>query len=146
MDRRDFLKLAGLSGVALMSPFGGGVARATQKRYEGPYYLLIHAGGGWDPTYLCDPKGKPVNNLYTADQIGQVGAFKFAPIEYKDAKGNVYYSHEQFFTKFKDKLLVINGLDTTTGNHDTGTRVMWSGRIGEEIGRASCRERVCVPV
>ena len=130
MERRDFLKLAGMSGMALMSPFGLRHAFAA-RRYEGPYFLLVHAGGGWDPTYLCDPKGKPINNLFTSDQIGQVGNFKFAPIEYKDGNGNVYYTHEQFFTKFKDKLCVINGLDTTTGNHDTGTRAMWSGRVAE---------------
>ncbi|HEX2569946.1 MAG TPA: DUF1501 domain-containing protein [Polyangia bacterium] len=130
MNRRDFLRWAGLAGVALMSPLGRGSARAA-PRYDGPYFLLVHASGGWDPTYLCDPKGGAINRLYAEGQYGTAGNLKYAPIDYKDAQGNVIYSNQQFFTKYQDRLLVINGVDTATANHDTGTRVMWSGRVSE---------------
>lgn len=134
MDRRSFVKLAALSGVAVLSPtllqrsaYGAG------RRYEGPYFILVHAGGGWDPTYLVDPKGSDgpvnINKAFTKAQIAPVGAFKTPPstIDY-GASGMKPFD---FVTKYQSKLLVINGIDTTTGNHDTGTRVVWSGQVAE---------------
>ena len=134
MDRRSFVKLAALSGVAVLSPtllqrsaYGAG------RRYEGPYFILVHAGGGWDPTYLVDPKGSDgpvnINKAFTKGQIAPVGAFKTPPstIDY-GASGMKPFD---FVTKYQSKLLVINGIDTTTGNHDTGTRVVWSGQVAE---------------
>ena len=32
--------------------------------YEGPYYVVFNASGGWDTTYLMDPKGvNEINRL-----------------------------------------------------------------------------------
>src|SRR5439155_12910087 len=87
MDRRSFLKLSAASGVVLMTPFGPRAAFAAPRRYDGPYWLLIHAAGGWDPTYVCDPKGNPINRLFKRHQIGTAGHLKFAPVEYKDGCG-----------------------------------------------------------
>ncbi len=39
------------------------------------------------------------------------------------------YSNRQFFEKFHDRLLVLNGIDMQTNNHDTGTRYTWSGHL-----------------
>lgn len=130
MNRRDFLRWAALTGVAVMSPLGRRSARAATS-YDGPYFLLVHASGGWDPTYLCDPKGGAINRLYAEGQYGTAGNLKYAPVDYRDGQGNVVFSNQQFFTKYQDRLLVINGVDTATANHDTGTRVMWSGRVSE---------------
>lgn len=134
MDRRSFLKLAALSGVTVMSPtLMQRAAYGAGRRYEGPYFILIHAGGGWDPTYLCDPKGSDgpvnINKAFTRGQIASVGAFKTPPntIDY-GANGMKPFD---FFTKYQSRVLVINGIDTTTGNHDTGTRVVWSGQVAE---------------
>ena len=43
-----------------MIPFANTTrARAESKApYEGPLFILINAQGGWDPTSLCDPKGR----------------------------------------------------------------------------------------
>ncbi|MBL8973822.1 MAG: twin-arginine translocation signal domain-containing protein, partial [Myxococcales bacterium] len=52
MDRRNFLKVAAMTGLAVAAPRS---ARALTP-YAGPFYVMISARGGWDPTYLCDPK------------------------------------------------------------------------------------------
>lgn len=138
MNRRRFLQTAAASGAALFLPIlrpgpaGEQSARAdTPKKYEGPYFLIIHAGGGWDPTMVCDPKGDPINKQFPKGQFGAASGIKYAPLDYKDDGGKVVYSNQQFFDKWASKLLVVNGIDTTTGNHDTGTRAMWSGKVSD---------------
>src|SRR5947209_10440616 len=83
--RRDFLKLCGLVGLGLA--WAGGAAsllRAAETKeeppYDGPYYVVFNASGGWDTTYLMDPKGVGgINRLYQEGDILTQGAHKFAP-------------------------------------------------------------------
>lgn len=101
---------------------------------------MVNAGGGWDPTIHCDPKGgikgdrTTVNQSFTKDQRIQTGAFLHAPTTLMaDAGGTPMkvYSCADFFGKHKDRVMVVNGVDTTTNNHDVGSRTTWSGQTGE---------------
>ncbi|MDP7040415.1 MAG: DUF1501 domain-containing protein [Myxococcota bacterium] len=123
MDRREFLKLSAAMGISLTSPIGGRSAHA-QSAFNGRFLVTIQAEGGWDPTMLCDPKGRqgpsdpnPINNLFNEAEIEQVGNIRYAPI------GN----NQSFFQKFYDRLYVLNGIQTGTNNHDTGQMLAWSG-------------------
>ncbi|MCB9524740.1 MAG: DUF1501 domain-containing protein [Myxococcales bacterium] len=123
MDRRDFLRLAGAAGLSVMLP-GRGFAQEAPIDH---FFVFVHAGGGWDPTMLCDPKGMrneededPVNHFLT-DDIGTAGNLRYAPIG----------DHRAFFDKHYQRTLVINGVDSQTNNHDSGTRHMWSGKLAE---------------
>ena len=73
MQRRKFLKYLSTSGLGLTLPiYGNGSMAAEPQRF----WVLINAGGGWDPTYFIDPKGDrprldgrgPVNN-YSVNAI-----------------------------------------------------------------------------
>src|SRR5690242_18566290 len=88
MDRRRFLKIAGLAGLAVMAPVGLREGDAAPSKYTGPFWIMLNAGGGWDPTMLCDPKGgiegdrSTVNQAYTAKDIPPpAGALSYAPID-----------------------------------------------------------------
>lgn len=126
MDRRTFLKWTAAAGMAVtVSPRLSGTARAQDAGHTGPFWLFVHASGGWDPTLLCDPKGResedtidPVN-LYFTDEIEEVGPFRVAPVD----------GHRAFFERFRDDLLVVNGVDTQTNSHETGTRHTWAGSM-----------------
>ena len=125
IDRRDFLKVAAVSGLALCSPLPSRLASA--EPYSGTFYVTVNASGGWDPTSLCDPKGRrneeeedPMN-MYFTDDIGSVGAFRHAPVE----------GYAEFFQKYRDELMIINGIDTETNGHDSGSRHIWSGHLQE---------------
>jgi uncharacterized protein (DUF1501 family) len=133
MDRRKFLQAAALAGMAVMVPKGKTPkANAAVGGYKGPYFLLVHAGGGWDPTMLCDPKGGMINRQFEKGNYGSVAGIKYAPLEYRNSATEApYYSNDEFFQKWGSRILCINGVDTTTGNHDTGERVMWSGQVAE---------------
>ncbi len=128
--RRDFLKLCGLAGLKLALPVCTRAARAAEKpdaAYPGPYYVVFNASGGWDTTYLMDPKGVDgINRLYKAGDILTQGAHKYAPTK-KHAKGGM--SNEEFYTEFGKELLSFNGLDYSVNNHSPGARYMATGKL-----------------
>jgi hypothetical protein len=132
MNRREFFKLASLAGLTLIpassaATKGIGSRPATPRAYEGAFWIFVNASGGWDPTMLCDPKGRasedspdPVNT-YPTNEILTAGNISYAPIGYND----------EFFQAYYQDLLVINGIDMQTNGHDSGTRHCWSGRLIE---------------
>jgi uncharacterized protein (DUF1501 family) len=135
MDRRRFMALGALTGLTAgvtvgvrkllyaQQPGGG----SALEPYTGRFYIMINAGGGWDPTMVCDPKGGTINRGFTTDQIRTAGAISYAPVTYTTRAGA--YSNQQFFDKFSSRLLVLNGVDMSTNNHDTGQRFTWSGHL-----------------
>lgn len=103
------------------------------------FWVMVNAGGGWDPTSFIDPKGDssrsdgrgPVNNfpnsvIRRAGNITYAGGYaELAEEPEADSPGHL----ENFFQKHYSRLLVINGIDTQTNNHDAGSRFIWSGKI-----------------
>ena len=128
--RRDFLKLCSLAGLGFACPGGVTSLFAETKEeppYDGPYYIVFNASGGWDTTYLMDPKGVgDINRLYKEGDILTKGAHKFAPTG-KHRQGGM--SHEEFYADFGNELLVLNGLDYSVNNHAPGARYMASGKL-----------------
>src|SRR5438132_5478639 len=128
--RRDFLKYCGLAGLGLAVPFRPAAARAAEKKdepYDGPYYVVFNASGGWDTTYLMDPKGiNEINRLYKEGDILTKGAHKFAPTS-KQIKAGM--SNEDFYNEFGGELLTLNGLDYSVNNHAPGARYMATGKL-----------------
>ena len=142
MDRRQFLSLASLAGLAVASTdaFGrpgtlGNGKTPISEAYKGPLYIMVNAGGGWDPTSLCDPKGAAsmedpdaMNRSYLTKDIGVTpSGIRYAPLGSMD---NPNYFRD-FFEKHDKQLLVLNGVDMATNGHDTGNRHTWSGRLAE---------------
>ena len=69
MDRRDFLKLAAVSGLSV-----GGLTlmpgdQALANTYSGTFYVFVKASGGWDTTMLCDPRTSVVNKWNQSHDI-----------------------------------------------------------------------------
>ncbi len=86
-----------------------------ESPYEGPFYIVFNASGGWDTTYLMDPKGiNEMNRLYKEGDILTKGAHKFAPTA-KHKSGGL--SNEDFYSEFGSELLTLNGLDYSVNNH-----------------------------
>ena len=128
--RRDFLKCCSLTGLGLAIPRQSVVAWAPPEKvppYPGPYYVVFNASGGWDTTFLMDPKGvNGINRLYKEGDILTRGAHKYAPIR-KHAQGGM--PNEDFFAEFSDGLLTFNGLDYSVNNHSPGARYMATGKL-----------------
>jgi hypothetical protein len=129
--RRDFLKFCGQAGLGLAIPFGRpALLEGKQKEpdpYEGPYYVTFNASGGWDTTYLMDPKGvNGINRLYKEGDILTHGKHVFAPTAKQVEKG---MSNEDFYKAYGDELLVLNGLDYSVNNHSPGKRYMATGKL-----------------
>ena len=127
IDRRDFLKLASICGLGVISPFGfAPSAKAQDISYDGLFFINVNAGGGWDPTSFCDPKGfiteddpDAMNRSYARDDIRTAGNINYAPVGY----------NETFFEKYYQDLLVVNGMNGATNSHDAGSRHTFSGKL-----------------
>src|SRR5687767_15359885 len=128
--RRDFLKACAAAGLGLAVPFRPATARAAEKKdepYGGPYYVVFNASGGWDTTYLMDPKGvNGINRLYQEGDILTRGAHKYAPMK-AHTKGGM--PNEDFYAEFGNELLTFNGLDYSVNNHSPGARYMATGKL-----------------
>jgi len=136
MYRRQFLKYIGSSGLGLLIPRQSIYA---QQAVPDRFWISVNAGGGWDPTYFIDPKGNrprldgrgPVNS-YSVNAIRSAGNIRFPGsypegIDSPDANSPGHFAN--FFPRHASRLLVINGIDTQTNNHDSGSRYVWSGKI-----------------
>ena len=130
--RRDFLKWCAIAGLGLATPMRSprpiqAEGREDLPAYEGPYYLVFNASGGWDTTYLMDPKGVDgINRLYAQGDILTQGEHRFAPSA-KHKKGGL--SNEEFYSEFGSELLAFNGLDYSVNNHSPCSRYMATGKL-----------------
>ena len=122
MNRRKFLK--GVLAAGASAGFRLPLANAAD--YRGKLFVFVQADGGWDPTSFCDPKanapGEPVINHWAQSaSIRQAGNIAYAPFAH----------NRQFFEKYYQRMLVINGVDAQTNSHTAGIIHNWSGRISE---------------
>ena len=128
--RRNFLKQCALAGLGLAVPVRFPLtarSAAPSEAYEGPYYIVFNASGGWDTTYLMDPKGvNNINRLYREGDILTRGNHRYAPTARHIQAG---LSNEDFYTQFGNELLVLNGLDYSVNNHSPGARYMATGKL-----------------
>lgn len=147
MDRRAFLKLACGTGVAVLSPwaFPTTDASANETTWRGPYFLHMHAAGGWDPTLFCDAKvtaagPTPVyeNGIVTAvREINgivvptETAGGPFA-LRTQGNGGGPVEDPADFFSRFPE-VLVINAVDTQTNNHETGVQALACGHNDIEL-------------
>lgn len=134
-SRRDFLKRCGLAGLGFAVPLSTRLllGQETEKelpKYDGPYYVVINASGGWDTTYMMDPKGvNGINRLYKEGEVLTDGHHRFAPnAEHIDSG----MSNEAFFAKYGKELLTFNGLDYSVNNHSPCSRYMATGKLDSQ--------------
>lgn len=131
LSRRTFLTTA--LGATLYGAVRGRSLLALTSSAPHVFWVQVHAQGGWDQMLFCDPKFGPRQDqnggFHDLKQLSQV-----AQIPYVDA-----YAANQpgvkpvgaFFQEFGTRLLVLNGIDTATNNHDVGTRYCMSGSVLE---------------
>lgn len=139
VNRRQFLKwaAAGVGAVMLPSLIPQSILADATAPYTGPFLVTVHAGGAWDPNFLCNPTSNPEMNRLSTDEA-TTGALRYSPWAVDPVAMNLpveaapyLMSNEAFFTKHASRLTVLNGVDTSTNNHETGTRIVWSGRTSE---------------
>ena len=124
MLRRDFIKLLGLaSSSSILLPK---ICFAQSTDYDGKFLVTIQVEGGWDVTSFCDPK---------VNQDGEKKINYWADNSPVQVSGNIPYApfakNSDFFDKYYNDILVINGVDAQTNSHSTGVTHNWSGRISE---------------
>ena len=122
MNRRDVLR-----GLVTTVPLAGfRLPLASGADYYGKLFVFVQADGGWDPTSFCDPKAnlpgeRVINHWAQTAGIREAGNIRYAP----------FANNEAFFSKYYQRMLVVNGVDAQTNSHSAGIVHNWSGRISE---------------
>ena len=124
MQRRTFVRSLLAPAVGAASGFYLPLANAAN--YDGKLFIFLQADGGWDPTSFCDPKTnmageKVINHWAETGEIQQAGNLFYAN----------FAKNGDFFEKYYDRMLVINGVDAQTNSHTAGIVHNWSGRVSE---------------
>jgi Protein of unknown function (DUF1501) len=122
MDRRDFfLKVAKASGVVIPSWGLLPLAAYGQQTAAPKILAYVHFDGGPVADYFGDPSAEPRYNLYTQQGLAIPGSGKlrWAPI------GN----NTTFFNTYRDRILMVNGVNTLSNSHNDGARCMATGRL-----------------
>ena len=153
MQRRHFLRALSIAGLSAFTPLalsrGGRLAQGAEEGdddytpYPGPYWIMINCVGAWDTTQFCDPKGNqarigdgakgPINWHYSPGEIENLGTsarpLRVAPDKIVNGEDKLiagdYYG--DFFSRHKDRITFVNGVDNGTNGHTQGERVTWSG-------------------
>jgi hypothetical protein len=154
MYRRDFVKLSSLAGLSVFLPGTLATSAGAQEAgtWDGPYFLHMHASGGWDPTLFCDGKttasgSTPEYQNRVVTGVENVGPDGFKiPVPTQTAEGDYYLRVNQgadiiehpldFFTRQNlggNRFLVFNGVDTQTNNHETGVQGLACGHNDVEL-------------
>ncbi len=141
MKRRNLLKMSAVMGASAAMPWLSRPISAQGGGYSGPYWIFVTASGGWDPRFLFDPTlNVEQNRIYT--EIGKTGNIEFAPIdatpdefglELAEGESLPYLNPERFLGQFGQRLLVLNGVDTSTNNHDAGQMAFTSGSLQDGL-------------
>ena len=127
MTRKEFLRFLGLTGITATVPFI--ICLTTAGAYTGKLFVMIHTGGGWDPTSFMDPKGT-ANGINRFDNMVSHNGFTWAPTlssaNFDNSTNSLAY---KFLDELGTRMLVINGIDTETNNHGVGPRYVWSCKL-----------------
>lgn len=120
MLRRSFLS-AMAAGAAAMSPLRS--LMACDGSPSPVLWVHVQGGGGWDQALFCDPKPSVRMNATAAERevrmAGNIPYLAFADLGAPASAG--------FFARNHSRLLVFNGVDTATNNHQTGQTYSSSG-------------------
>jgi uncharacterized protein (DUF1501 family) len=139
MQRRTFLAAAGASLFGMSLGLRPTLAEAQDGAYTGPFWIFVNGSGGWDPQFLFNPTDRVEHNRFYTD-ISKVGNIPYAGWEIDPVQlgfdaafdpTGILYSPRAFLEGYGSRMTVINGIDTTTNNHDSGVRVMASGKLTE---------------
>jgi uncharacterized protein (DUF1501 family) len=154
MKRRDFIQMLAATGMTASLPL---TANKAFGAAPDQFLVIVNAGGGWDPTSLCDPKGnlqqyaqeRPgANNGGSINSVDLNSANTASGIQWSDipiidgneanpggATVRVRDQFSKYFPVYADRITVINGIDNGTNNHSSGNRATWSGHL--EMGYPS---------
>jgi len=151
MNRRNFMKMIAASGMVTSLPLSIQQAHAAGSE---TFLVVVNAGGGWDPTSLCDPKGyktdgngNMVDGVYAHKSGTNMGNINRVPVDSSKRFGDIQWSaipdtadgnadtrqlieqqYDEFFKTYGDRLIVVNGINTQTNSHSIGNRHVWSGK------------------
>lgn len=120
-SRRDFLRCTSAGLLATLFPVRHSLAtQATDRRF-----LFVFATGGWDVTKVFATEfSNPLVDMEATAQPGQVGNLSF--VDHADRP-----AVRRFFERYKDRCLLVNGIQVPSVAHESCRRLMMTGLSGD---------------
>ncbi|MEM7157703.1 MAG: DUF1501 domain-containing protein [Myxococcota bacterium] len=119
LNRRTFLgsmgALGALGPLSLLNP-----SRAYAAKGPAKHFVLMFARGGWDPTYVFDPKP---DSSYVHTGVGQASAFGNGMLWFDEGRPNV----TEYFARYGSITSVVNGVNVPSIAHPSSTTRMLTG-------------------
>lgn len=127
VDRRDFLKFAAASGVAIPSWgfISSASAQAVAGIYSGKILINILADGGIVGGWWIDPKNDPAVNSWRTPVNGVTPEPVVAAGLRMSPRGN----NAAFIAAYAPHMMFINGINQQTNDHGAGKRVSATGSL-----------------
>lgn len=124
MNRRDFIKALSVAGLTASVPtVGMRHAMATNtdpSPFTGTVLITINMRGGWDHSSFSDPReNTSINHWAETEKAGVAGNLRYAPMA----------ENAEFFDKYYQNMLVINGVDLQTNGHGGARQTHHSGTL-----------------
>ncbi len=122
MNRRTIGRRSlGLGALGAFTALATGAGSGSGKQF-----LFIQAIGGWDPLCVFAPKfDAPLIQMEAAARPMKIGNFALVGAPGRDRV-------EDFFTRFADRTLLVNGLATRSVNHEGSLAVANTAGFGED--------------
>ena len=115
MNRRHFLSALGAVGALSLLP-----SRSRASIGGAKNLIIVFAGGGWDTTYLFDPKP---DSPYVNTGSGDWSSFGNGGLWFDPGRPSV----TEFFEAYGDRTTVINGLNVPSVAHGSCTQRILTG-------------------
>ena len=142
ITRRSLLRsLSALGAITGASALGLRGKSAHAAGAGANHFVLVFAGGGWDPTYVFDPKP---DSPYVDMGVGELSAFGDGNLWLDPGRPAV----TEYFERFGDITSVVNGINVPSVAHEscrvrllTGSRDRTRPDLGVMIGHSLGSDR-----
>lgn len=128
MNRRSFLKTSAVTAAA--AGLAPRVARAAVNPNPPKRFVFINLGGGWDSTYVVDPKpGFTTVSQAPGEMLdyGNIRVWNWRPkVLVSDPDTFV----KQFFDAYAPQAAIVKGINLRSVSHDICAQRIYTGRQG----------------
>lgn len=129
MNRRSFLKTSAVTAAAVAAS-NARPAKAAVNPNPAKRFVFMNLGGGWDSTYVVDPKpGFTTVSQAPGEMLdyGNIRVWDWRPrVLPTDADSNV----KVFFDAYADRAAIVKGINLRSVSHDICAQRLYTGRQG----------------
>lgn len=128
MNRRSFLKTSAVTAAA--AGLAPRVARAAVNANPPKRFVFMNLGGGWDSTYVVDPKPGFTTVSQAPGEMLDYGNIRVWDWRPKVLQTDPDSFVKQFFDAYASQAAIVKGINLRSVSHDICAQRIYTGRQG----------------